>query len=97
LLGTGTTYIFALFKINLNNLLMESGRTVAMMKPGESGIIAGFTDEYLSIKLMEMGCLPGMPIHFNFTAPFGDPICISVSGYELSLRLEEASTITILN
>ena len=67
------------------------------MKPGELAIVAGFTDELLSVKLMEMGCLPGAPVRFNFTAPLGDPICISVSGYELSLRLEEAATISILN
>lgn len=72
-------------------------RTVSEMKPGDVGIISGFTDEYLSVKLMEMGCLPGIPVRFNFTAPFGDPICISVSGYELSLRLEEAATISIVN
>ncbi|HYC84561.1 MAG TPA: FeoA family protein [Chryseosolibacter sp.] len=65
------------------------------MKPGESAVIAGFTDDVISVKLMEMGCLPGVPIRFNFTAPFGDPVCISVSGYELSLRIEEAATITI--
>jgi ferrous iron transport protein A len=67
------------------------------MKPGEVAIIAGFTDDELSVKLLEMGCLPGAPVRFNFSAPLGDPICISVLGYELSLRLEEASTISILN
>ena len=75
----------------------EIPRNVSQMKPGDIAIIAGFTDEYLSVKLMEMGCLPGVPVRFNFTAPFGDPVCISVSGYELSLRLEEAATISILN
>jgi ferrous iron transport protein A len=72
-------------------------KNVAQMKPGEIGIVSGFTDEELSVKLMEMGCLPGAPVRYNFSAPFGDPICISVSGYELSLRLEEAATISILN
>jgi ferrous iron transport protein A len=72
-----------------------NGKNVAQMKPGEVGIIAGFTDDHLSVKLMEMGCLPGIPVRFNFKAPLGDPICISVSGYELSLRLEEAATISI--
>jgi ferrous iron transport protein A len=72
-------------------------KNVAQMKPGDVGIITGFTDDAISAKLMEMGCLPGVPVRFNFTAPFGDPICISVSGYELSLRLEEAATISILN
>jgi len=70
---------------------------VSEMRPGDVGIIAGFTDEYLSVKLMEMGCLPGISVRFNFKAPFGDPVCISVSGYELSLRLEEAATISIVH
>ncbi len=72
-------------------------KNVAQMRPGEVAIVAGFTDDHLSVKLMEMGCLPGAPVRFNFTAPLGDPICISVSGYELSLRVEEAETISILN
>ena len=76
---------------------MPEQRNVAQMKPGDIGIITGFTDDQISAKLMEMGCLPGIPVRFNFTAPFGDPICISVSGYELSLRLEEAATISILD
>lgn len=76
---------------------MAAGKSVAQMKPGEVGIVTGFTDEFLSVKLMEMGCLPGAAVKFNFSAPFGDPICISVSGYELSLRLDEAATISILN
>jgi ferrous iron transport protein A len=67
------------------------------MKPGETAIIAGFTDSEISPKLMEMGCLPGAPVRFNFTAPFGDPICISVLGYELSLRKDEAATISIIS
>lgn len=71
-------------------------RNVADMKPGEEAIISGFTDHEISSKLIEMGCLPGAPVRFNFTAPFGDPVCISVLGYELSLRLEEASTISII-
>jgi len=77
--------------------MVGSSRNVAQMKPGEVGIIAGFTDEFLSVKLLEMGCLPGAAVRFNFTAPLGDPVCISVLGYDLSLRLEEAAAITILN
>lgn len=77
--------------------MFETPKNVSEMRPGDIGIISGFTDEYLSVKLMEMGCLPGIPVRFNFKAPFGDPICISVSGYELSLRLEEAATISIVS
>lgn len=67
------------------------------MIPGETAIISGFNDDVLSAKLLEMGVLPGTAVRFNFTAPLGDPICITVSGYDLSLRIDEAATISILN
>ena len=72
-------------------------KNVAEMKPGEIAIIGGFLDESISLKLLEMGCLPGTPVRFNFRAPLGDPICISISGYELSLRIEEAASISLLD
>ncbi|HWV70675.1 MAG TPA: FeoA family protein [Pseudosphingobacterium sp.] len=65
------------------------------LKPGTSGIIKDFTDLNLSVKLMEMGCLPGERVTFERIAPLGDPIAISVSGYQLSLRKEEAATIIV--
>ncbi len=67
------------------------------MKPGESAVISGFSDEQLSAKLLEMGFLPGTVVRFNFSAPFGDPVCVNISGIDLSLRLDEASTISILD
>ncbi len=77
--------------------MVNGRRSIAQMKPGEHAIISELLDEHLSPKLMEMGCLPGASVRFNFCAPLGDPVCISVSGYELSLRLEEASTISIIS
>lgn len=70
---------------------------MADMVPGETAVISGFTEEEISVKLLEMGFLPGTAVRFNFTAPLGDPVCVSVSGLDLSLRISEASTITILN
>lgn len=67
------------------------------MLPGETAVISGFRDDMLSVKLLEMGLLPGTVVRLNFTAPLGDPICITVSGFDLSLRVAEASTIIILN
>jgi ferrous iron transport protein A len=72
-------------------------KSVADMIPGETGIISGFSDDQLSSKLLEMGFLPGTAVRFNFTAPFGDPICVTVSGFDLSLRIDEASMISIFN
>ena len=67
------------------------------MTPGETAIIAGFSDDELSVKLLEMGFLPGTAVRFNFSAPLGDPVCVSVSGYDLSLRKSEAAAISILD
>jgi len=44
---------------------------------------------------MEMGCVPGENILVDQVAPFGDPISIRVSGYSLSLRLNEAEDIEV--
>jgi len=60
-------------------------------------VISGFTDDDLSVKLLEMGFLPGIALRYNFSAPLGDPICVSVSGFDLALRLEEASIVTIID
>lgn len=69
--------------------------TLAELKIGESGTIRSFTDLPLSVKLIEMGCLPGEVIKVSMVAPLGDPIAIHVAGYTLSLRREEAATIII--
>lgn len=70
---------------------------MADMKPGQVAVISGFTEESISAKLLEMGFLPGSSVRFNFSAPPGDPICVSVSGYDLAIRIQEASTITIID
>jgi len=71
------------------------GKTVADLKVGESGIISGFQNSSLTLKLLEMGFLPGSMIKLNFKAPLGDPISIRVSGYNVSIRLDEAAMILI--
>ena len=68
---------------------------LSQLEPGESGIIKEFTDLEMSIKLMEMGCLPGEFVFVERFAPLGDPIAITISGYQLSLRKQEASTIIL--
>lgn len=71
------------------------GKTVADLKVGESGIIRGFQNSSLTLKLLEMGFLPGSMVKLNFKAPLGDPISIRVSGYNVSLRLDEADMILL--
>jgi ferrous iron transport protein A len=71
------------------------GKTVADLKVGESGVIKGFQNSTLTLKLLEMGFLPGSTVKLNFKAPLGDPISVRVSGYNISIRLDEAAMISI--
>lgn len=68
---------------------------MANMKLGERAVIDSFTDSEMSLKLLEMGCIPGEIIVVDNIAPMGDPIAIFVSGYLLSLRKKEASTVLV--
>lgn len=70
-------------------------KKLSELKIGERGIIQCFESEDISIKLMEMGCMPGEQVEVQNVALTGDPISIYVSGYNLSLRLEEAAQIKI--
>jgi len=65
------------------------------LKIGDHAIIDSFTDPVMSLKLLEMGCIPGEKVELVKIAPMGDPIAIHVSGYLLSLRKAEASTVLI--
>jgi ferrous iron transport protein A len=76
--------------------MTKATRTAADLKIGEKGVICCFSDQEMSLKLLEMGCLPGSEIELRSKAPFGDPVCIKVLGYNLSMRLEEAATIKLM-
>jgi ferrous iron transport protein A len=65
------------------------------LKPGQEGIIKEFNSNEISLKLMEMGCVPGEKILMEQVAPLGDPVSVSVAGYHLSLRLNEAEHIVV--
>ena len=65
------------------------------MKPGQRGVIKEFNNNEIFLKLMEMGCVPGEKIIIEQVAPLGDPISVLVSGYRLSLRLNEAEHIMV--
>ncbi len=62
---------------------------------GKPVIIKSFEKDDIFLKLMEMGCVPGETIRIDHIAPLGDPISITVSGYNLSLRLNEAEKIWV--
>lgn len=46
-------------------------------------------------RIMDMGITKGTEIHVRKVAPFGDPVEITVRGYELSLRKADADMIEV--
>ena len=70
-------------------------KKLSEMKVGKSAVITEFENDNIFLKLMEMGCIPGEIIKVDQIAPLGDPISISVAGYHLSLRLDEAEMIWV--
>ena len=68
---------------------------LSKLKKKKKAIIKNFTKAETYLKLMEMGCVPGESIIVDQVAPFGDPISVKVSGYLLSLRLNEAEDIEV--
>lgn len=70
-------------------------KNLADLKKGKKAIIDSFSDKELALKMMEMGCLPGEVVTIERKAPLGDPIAISVAGYLLSIRKEDAATILV--
>jgi len=78
---------------------MKNGKsliaTLDKLLKGEKAVIESFTDVEVSLKLLEMGCLPGEEIQVLHIAPLGDPIAISVGGYTLGIRKDEASSVIV--
>lgn len=70
-------------------------KKLSEVKAGGRVVIKRFEEDTLFLKLMEMGCVPGETITVEHIAPLGDPISITVTGYTLSLRLDEAELIWV--
>lgn len=66
---------------------VQSGETVKAVKiHGEGGI---------KRRIMDMGITKGASVHVRKVAPLGDPIEVTVRGYELSLRKDEAENVIV--
>lgn len=79
----------------INEEDIKQVKRLSELKAGISAVIISFDNNDIFLKLMEMGCIPGEIVKINQIAPLGDPIAIFVSGYHLSLRLDEAKNIFV--
>ena len=70
--------------------------TLDEMGLGQSGVITAVGGAGpLRCRLLDMGLIPHTKVTLRKVAPMGDPIQISVRGYELTLRVEDAKKIEV--
>lgn len=63
---------------------------------GETVVVKKLNGEQaLKRRLMDMGITKDSEIYVRKTAPLGDPVEITIRGYELSVRKDDASCIEI--
>lgn len=68
---------------------VEIGNTVKVLKINGQGAVKK--------RIMDMGVTKGIEIYVRKVAPLGDPVEVTVRGYELSLRKEDAKIIEVVN
>ncbi|HCT64166.1 MAG TPA: ferrous iron transport protein A [Lachnospiraceae bacterium] len=66
---------------------VKSGETVKVTKLSGEGAVKR--------RIMDMGITKGTDIYLRKVAPLGDPIEVTVRGYELSLRKADAKLIEV--
>ena len=49
----------------------------------------------VTVKIMDMGITKGVEVYVRKVAPLGDPVEVTVRGYELSLRRADAEMIEV--
>jgi len=66
------------------------------LKVGEKGVIKRITgDPALKKRLLTMGAVPGTEVTIERVAPLGDPLDVTLKGFHLSLRKEEAENVEV--
>ena len=65
-------------------------------KIGETGLIKKVEGEgHFRRRLLDMGVTPGTTVYLRKKAPLGDPLEITIRGYELTLRKTEARLVVL--
>ncbi len=63
---------------------------------GERGVIKAVAGEgRIRRRLFDMGVTPGADVYLRKKAPLGDPLEVTIRGYELTLRKTEAECVTM--
>ena len=71
-------------------------RTLKDARVGETVKVIKLTGEgAVKRRIMDMGITKGVEVHIRKVAPLGDPVEVTVRGYELSLRKADAEMIEV--
>ena len=71
-------------------------KTLKDVKVGENAVVVRLHGEgAVKRRIMDMGLTRGTEVHVRKVAPLGDPMELTVRGYELSLRKADAEMIEV--
>ncbi len=71
-------------------------KTLKEVKVGESAVVVKLHGEGATKRrIMDMGLTRGAQVYVRKVAPLGDPVEITVRGYELSIRKADAELIEV--
>ena len=78
-------------------MMTQEHKTLRSVKVGQTAVVRRLTGEgAVRRRIMDMGITKGAEIHVRKVAPLGDPIEVTVRGFELSLRKDEAENVLVL-
>ena len=71
-------------------------KKLSEFKVGETGLVKKVEGEgRFRRRLLDMGVTPGTKVYLRKKAPLGDPLEITIRGYELTLRKTEARLVVL--
>ena len=71
-------------------------RTLKDVKVGENAKVVKLHGEgAIKRRIMDMGITKGVEVNVRKVAPLGDPVEVTVRGYELSLRKADAQMVEV--
>ena len=71
-------------------------KTLRQVKVGETAMVVKLHGEgAVKRRIMDMGITKGISVYVRKVAPLGDPMEVTVRGYELSLRKADAEMIEV--
>lgn len=72
-------------------------KTLKEVKVGETvKVVKLYGEGAVRRRIMDMGITKGAEVHIRKVAPLGDPIEVTVRGYELSIRKADAENIEVI-